>query len=487
MTATTATTGSDPAGVPRAALVVAAATVLLLLAVASRHGWHRDELYFLEAGKHLAWGYVDQPPFTPLVARLADEVAPGNLVVLRLVPALATGCTVLLGALFVRELGGDARRQLLGAGVVATGSFTLGVGHLLATPTFDLLAWSTLLWLTARLLRTGDVRLWLVIGAVAGVALLNKHLVVLLAVALAAGLVVERRWSLLRSWWLLAGVALAALIASPHLAWQAAHGWPQLEMARALQERIGGENRVLLLPLQVLFLGPLYVAVLVRGARWLAAEPVGRPFRPLLWAWPVGLLVAFLSGGRPYYVVPLTVAVALAGVAATGLHWRTVVLSGVVAVPFALPVLPVATVPVVATVNEAVAETVGWPELVDQVAEVVAALPPDEREHVVLLTNTYGEAGAIDRFGPDRGLPPAFSPHNAYADFRRPSDDAATVVAVRFAPGGRLSRHFETCTQVATVDNGRDIDNEVQGRPILVCRGLRGTWADVWEDLRFVS
>jgi 4-amino-4-deoxy-L-arabinose transferase-like glycosyltransferase len=472
---------------PRGVLLVAAATVVLLLLVAPRYGWHRDELYFLEAGRHLAWGYVDQPPFTPLVARLADEIAPGNLVVLRLVPAIATGVTVVVGALLVRELGGDGRRQLLGAALVATGAFTLGVGHLLATPTFDLLVWSAVLWLSARLLRTGDPVTWLLIGAVAGVGLLNKHLVVLLAVALAVGIVAERRWSLLRSWWLPAGIALAALIAAPHLAWQAANDWPQFDMARALEERIGGENRALLLPMQLLLLGPLYTAVLVRGARWLAGDPAGRRFRPLLWAWPAGLVLTFITGGRPYYVLPLTVAVALAGVAATGLRWRTVAVTGAIAVPIALPILPVAAVGFIATLNEAPAETIGWPELVDQVAEVVATLPPDERENVILLANSYGEAGAIDRFGPARGLPPASSPHNSYADFRRPTDDTATVVAVRFAPDGRLARHFDECTQVATVDNGRDIDNEAQGQPIVVCRGLRGTWAEVWEQLRFVS
>ena len=472
-------------------LGIAGAISALLLLVAPRYGWHRDELYFLEAAEHLAWGYVDQPPFTPAVARLADVVAPGNLVVLRLLPALASAVTVTLGALIVRELGGRRSAQIAGAAVVASGGFVLGVGHLLSTAVFDLTAWLALLYIAAGLMRRADPRWWLLFGGVAGLSMLNKNLLVLLGAALLTGLVVERRWDLLLTPWLAAGVALALGLAAPNLLWQADHGWPQADMARVLSERLAGENRATLLPLQVLFVGPAYVLVLWRGARWFAADVTARSFRPLLWAWPAGLVAAFATGGRPYYVLPLTTVVVLAGVVASdrsqlhGLRWL-VVPNFVFSVLFALPILPLSTTKVTAELNEAVAETVGWPQLADQVASVVDELPPRERANLILLTGSYGEAGALDRFGPARGLPPAYSPHNGYADFRRPADDDATVVAVRFELP-HLARHFDRCEQVATVDNGLDVDNEVQGTPILVCRGLVGTWPDVWEQLRFLS
>jgi 4-amino-4-deoxy-L-arabinose transferase-like glycosyltransferase len=476
----------------RPVAAVAGATVAILLAVASRYGWHRDELYFLEAGKHLAWGYIDQPPFTPAVARLADELAPDNLVVLRVLPALATAATIVLGALIVRELGGRRQAQIAGALAVAAGGFAIGVGHLLSTAVFDLTAWMALLCLTARLLRSGNPRWWVAFGAVAGVSMMNKNLLVLLGAALLCGLVVERRWDLLGTPWLLGGAALAGLIAAPNLLWQADHGWPQVEMARVLSERLSGENRATLLPLQVLFVGPALVLLMWRGARWLARDEVARPFRALLWAWPAGLVAAFVTGGRPYYVVPLTTVVMLAGVVATersgrmrALRWQ-IAPNALVGVLLALPVLPVSATKVTAQLNEAVAETVGWPELARQVAGVVADLPAPEQDGVVLLTGSYGEAGALDRFGPALGLPPAYSPHNSYADFRRPTDDSATVVAVRFRPA-YLGRYFERCDQVATVDNGLGVENEVQGTPILVCHGLIGTWADVWGELRFLS
>jgi 4-amino-4-deoxy-L-arabinose transferase-like glycosyltransferase len=261
---------------------VCGAVVLLLLLVARRYGWHRDELYFLEAGvHHLAWGYADQPPFTPFVARIANDIAPGNLVVLRTAPALSAAATILFGTLVARELGGR-RTALVAAMFVMVGGFALGVGHLLVTASFDLMAWMALLWLTARLLRTDNPRWWIAFGGVAGLSMLNKNLLVMLVVALAIGLVVERRWALLLSPWLVAGAALAFLIASPNLWWEAHHGWPQIEMARALSRRIGADNRTQLIPQQLLFAGPALLPVLWWGIQWLRRSAEGARYRPLL-------------------------------------------------------------------------------------------------------------------------------------------------------------------------------------------------------------
>lgn len=475
-------------------LGLAGAAVAVLLALAGRYGYHRDELYFLVAGDHLDWGYVDQPVFTPFIARLADSLVPGSVVALRVVPAIATGFTVVTGALLAREFGASRRGQVLAAGAMAGGGFVLGVGHLLSTATFDLLAWMVTLWLVARLLRSGDTRLWWGIGAVAGLALLNKHLIVLLGAGVAVGLLAERRLDVLRSPHLVGGGVLSLAIAAPNLIWQARNGWPQLDMADALADRLAVENRVTLLPLQVLFVGPLLIFLLVRGARWLAT-PEARHFRPLLWAWPVGLAATFVTAGRPYYVLPLTITVLLAGVVASEARpdggrrlGRWVAASAVTSLPLALPLLPVDRLSgPVASLNETAVETVGWPELARQVAGVVASLPDDEQENVVLLTGSYGEAGALERFGPAYGLPEPFSPHNHYAYFRRPTDDDATVVTVRLSPGDRLDPWFDSCEVVAHVDNGLDVENEVQGQPIMVCRGLLGTWEQVWPQLRFLS
>jgi hypothetical protein len=346
------------------------------------------------------------------------------------------------------------------------------------------------LWLTTRLLRTGDGRWWIAFGVVAGLSMLNKNVLVLLGTALLCGLVLERRWDLLGSRWLLVSTAIAVAIAAPNLVWEAQHGWPQFEMARVLSKRLAGENRSMLLPLQLLLVGPALILSLWRGARWLGRDPAAQRFRALLWAWPAALVITFATGGRPYYPLPVAITVMLAGVVATEpttkirrLTWF-VAANALISLPIALPLLPASAG--TADLNEAVAETVGWPELTQQVAEVVSALPPGERASVVILTASYGEAGAIDRFGPALGLPPAHSPDNSYADFRQPADDRATVVAVRYTVND-LAPYFDRCQQVVTIDNHEDIKNEAQGTPILICHGLHGDWNDVWKRMRFLS
>lgn len=475
--------------------VIAGLHAALLLAVATRYGFHRDELYFLEAGQHLAFGYVDQPPLVPFLARVQRELLGESVVAIRVVPALVSAGSVVLGGLLARELGGRGRSQALAAGAVAGAGFVLTMGHLLSTGTVDFAIWLALLVIAARLLRTGDRRLWVAYGAVAGAALWNKHLVVLLTLALLAGIVLDRRVELLSVRWLLAGGVLAVGLAAPVLVWQAVNGWPQLGMAQALSRRLGAENRLTLVPLHLVMLGPLLVPLGWMGARWLAGsgDGEGRPFRPLLWAYAVALLMTLASGGRPYYPLPLAAAVFIAGTVAVEWRWARLApslvgLSALLAVPLALPLLPVEALddsPLTA-VNGSLVEMVGWPDLAESVASVVAALPAEERQDVVLITGSYGEAGALDRYGPALELPPAYSGHNSYWHWRRPATDDATVVAVRM-PREFLLEHFDRCELAATVDNGLAIDNEAQGQPIWVCRDLRGTWPQRWPAFRHYS
>lgn len=478
--------------VPGPVLAVTGAHLGVLLLLAGRYGFHRDELYFLEAGRHLAFGYVDQPPLVPLLARVQVELFGSSVTAIRVLPALVSAAAVLLAALLARELGGDRRAQILAAGAVAGTGVALTFGHLLSTAAFDFAFWMALLVISARMLRTGEPRWWLAFGAVAGLALWNKHLVVLLAVALLGGLLVERRWDLLASRWLAAGGALALVIASPTIVWQATNGWPQLEMAQALSERLAGENRILLLPLQVLLLGPLLVPFGVAGARelWQRQREPFRVFRPLLWAYGVALVLTFVTGGRPYYPLPLAAVVVIAGAVALSDRGTSprrlaalIAVNAAVALVISLPALPpevLADVPL-GEINPTLVESVGWPELAGTVAAVVAGLPADERAGAVVLTGSYGEAGALDRYRPQAGLPQPYSGHNSYWHWRRPDDDGATVVAVRMSDEF-LDDHFESCQRATTLDNGLGIDNEAQGQPVWVCRGLLGTWQERWPD-----
>ncbi|HVD14842.1 MAG TPA: glycosyltransferase family 39 protein, partial [Actinomycetota bacterium] len=209
----------------RGLLAVAAVLVAVELAYAGRYGYHRDELYFLEASRHLAWGYVDQPPITPALAALARVAFGDSLLGLRLLPALAVGALAVVGGLLARELGGGRAPQLLAAACVAGSSVVIAVGHLHGTTVYDLLGSGVVLLLLARLLRTRAGRLWPLIGLAVGIGLENKPSMAQLAGVGMVALLADRQGRrLLATPGLLAGAAVALALWAPYLVWQAGHG-----------------------------------------------------------------------------------------------------------------------------------------------------------------------------------------------------------------------------------------------------------------------
>jgi 4-amino-4-deoxy-L-arabinose transferase-like glycosyltransferase len=484
-------------------LGVAAVLVALLLTVAGRYGYHRDELYFLAASRHLAWGYVDQPPLTPALAGLARLLFGDWLPGLRLLPAVAVGALVVVSGLLTRELGGGRAAQLLAAACVAGSGVTLASGHLHSTTTYDVLAWAVGLLLLARLLATGERRLWLPIGLVTGVGLLNKATVVQLAGAVLVGMLADRHARrLLASRWLAAGAVLALLLWAPYLAWQAAHGWPQLEVFADLRREDGGLGAGLAFPpFQLLMTNPLLAPLWLAGLLALLRAGWARPWRPLAVAYLVVVGFYTLVGGKPYYAFGFYPVLFAAGAVwlarrrqqrGAGLPLRRLLLAVAAAaaltVPLLLPVLPPSTLDAVTAVYEDAGETFAWPAYAAQVLAVREALPPAERAAAVAVTGNYGEAGALARYGGAWGRQAVFSGHNSAWWWGPPRGDGRVVIVVGGAQGGELLRQrFRSVTLAARLDNGQGVDNEEQGQPIWVCRDLVGTWADTWRGWRHYS
>jgi 4-amino-4-deoxy-L-arabinose transferase-like glycosyltransferase len=475
-------------------IALAALTVVALLALGQAYGFHRDELYFIVAGRHPALGYADQPPITPLLSAGAVALLGLEPFALRILPAIAVGACVVLAAAIAREMGGSRRAQVLAALTLAASGY-LAAGHIGVTATYDLVAWAVVLWLTTRLLGGGDRRLWLLVGVVAGIGLLNKHLVLFLVGGIFVGLAANRR-DLLRSPWPWLGAAVALLIWSPNLAWQAANGFPQLAMARS----IGGdglENRLMLLPELLLLAGPLLFPVSMLGLWRLLRDPRLRPFRPLGTAFLAILAVVLVAGGKSYYVagaLPVLMAAGAIGIdgwlrasrprlASLGL--ATAGSLALVAV-LTLPVLPAASLagtPIPDLYPEN-AEQVGWPELVGTVRSVVDALPAGERERAVILTANYGEQGALELLGGD--LPPAYSGHNSLWDWGPLPDDHDVVVLVGWWSQPWYSGLLGSCERVATIDNAAGMPNQEQGAGVAVCTTVQ-PWSRTWPRFRHLD
>ncbi len=473
---------------------IAALQLAVLLATSTRYGYHRDELYFIVAGSHPAFGYPDQPPLVPLLSSAMHSLAPGSLLALRAPSAVASAATTILAALIAREVGGRPRAQVIAAACAAASAFALAVGHIVSTTTFDMLSTTALAWLLVR--AVVRQRGWYVLaaGVVVGVGLEAKPQVGLVAVVMAAALVATGPRALILSRWGAGAAIVAAALAAPYVLWQAQYGWPQLTVAH----HIGGSaegGRAGFLPFQLVLVSPVLVPVWVAGLR----APFRRPGWAALRFAPISygtLAVLYLAGnGKAYYLASLYPLLLGLGALPTA-EWLdrspgrirllvpAIAVSAAVSAFIALPLLPQRDLqgsPVMA-LNPDQGETVGWPRFIDTVANAWYRLPSDERAHSVIFTSNYGEAGAIDLLGGPRHLPRAYSGHNGFSEWGQPRANATHALLIGFQGARDAAPYFDGCTMLATIDNGVGLNNDEQGNEVMLCAITR-PWRALWPRL----
>jgi hypothetical protein len=494
----------SPAPRSRALLGLPVLALVLLLVRVEGYGPFRDELYYLACGRHLAWGYVDHPPLIGLVAWAIEHTLGTSLLALRLGPAVAAaGAVYLVGAL-AAELGGRRGAQLLAGLSFLFAPVVLSLFSYLSMNALDLLVWSAAFLLFARLLRAGRSRDWLVLGLVLGVGLENKLSVLFLGFGLAVGLLASARELLAtRGPWL--ALALAALLFLPHLVWQVQHGAPTLEfMANARAVKMVAPSPLGWLTGLWEGQGVLAVPVWAAGLYLLLRTPRWRA----LGVASLAVLAALIVGeGKVYYAAPAFVPLVAAG----GVFWArrarwaglavgvAVVAGGLVALPFARPILPVADfvayqralgeAPAASGERHAIAELPqffadmhGWPELAADVGAVFAGLPAADRAVACVFAGNYGQAGAIDVLGAPYGLPPAISGHNAYWTWG-PRGCTGAVVLIIGGERADLEPLFARVDEAAVHRCAPCMPYE-DGKRIWVARGLRGDLATLWPRVK---
>lgn len=469
---------------------VGAIVAVIHLAVATRYGWHQDEFYYVICGRHLAFGYVDQPPLTPILAALAASL-PGGVLPLRILAIAAqVGCIVLTGVL-AAELGGGRRAQTLAAAAIAATPVFVGASLLFGTTVVDQFVWIAMFVLVARALRLRTTSAWLAAGVVAGVGLENKDTVAVLLAGILLGMFLYHRDVLrTKGFWLAAAVAV--LIAVPNLVWDAQHGWINLQMAHRLGQEQGGIlGSLVQLPLLALL--PLIV-LYIAGIRWLTAR-VGREHRWLLVVAAAAVVIFVLGSGKFYYPAP-----ALAGLFAAGAvrieaawtagstrRWTTgVAISAVVALVIGLPVLPPKAATALRAVNDNVMQTYGWTDFTDQVGEAAASLPAG----TPIFAVDYADAGAITILDPSLAARnPVYSGHNNYGLWGPPAGTPGTALCVGQFDVGDLRRSWSRVTKIApiTLPDGIVDDQTAAHGAIYLCQDPRGTWAQLWPGLRHLD
>jgi hypothetical protein len=313
--------------------------------------------------------------------------------------------------------------------------------------------------------------------------------------------------------WLGAGVALAIFL--PNVLWEARNGWPQIEVVRNAQqfknEAIGPMQFLLE---QVLFMQPLALPVWLAGLWWYFAAPEGKPFRFLGWSYVFVLVIFIVLRGKSYYALPIyPLLMAAGGVALEGFfaapkrRWMAVafpallIIAGLVTLPFGTPLLPVDTflryaqlLPYANSVKterdattalpQLYADMFGWDNMATQIAQVYRTLPQSEQSGCAILAGNYGEAGAIDHFGPTLGLPAAISGHNSYY-FWGPHAYTGACVILFGERADELKDLFGDAQLVRAITDPHAAVAE-RNVHVYICRKPRAPLAELWPHFKLI-
>lgn len=505
-----------------AAMVFAIAAVAFLaqMLTAARYGIFRDELYYLDCARHLAWGYVDHPPLNVFLAWLERNTTGDSLYSLRFLPALAGALTVWLAGRLARTLGARPFGQALAALAVLIAPGYLIFFHLLTMNAFEPLLWTAAAYLVARIVQTGNQKLWLWFGLLSGIGILNKWSMLFFGFGIFLGLALTPERRAFRQKWIWLGFALAMLLWLPNIIWNVQHHWPFLELMASVRSsgRDVVRSPIPFLIDQAIFLHPLTAPLWLAGAFWyfLGRDPAsgeqGR-YRVLGWTW-LFLTVFFIAvGGKSYYLWPVYPMLFAAGGLALD-DWLSprarpdtlgarvlrpvyavaLALGGAFLAPIALPVLSpedfiryldASHIPIPEVEHQRLgplrqqvyADMFGWEEMARETARAYGNLPPDVRAKTAIAAGSFGEAGAIDFFGPKYGLPEAISGHQTYW-FWGPRDyTGESILLLRDSP----EHAREICANVDVV--GRVYHPYSRGDEhfdIYWCHPLKWSLQEIW-------
>ena len=489
----------------------------LHLATATRYGYFRDALYYLACSEHPAFGYVDQPPMIAVLGWFNRHTIGTSLPALLLWPALAGASRIILTAAFARELGARRFGTALAAVLAATPGVWWVIDHQFAMNAFESLIWGGLAFTVLRIIKSGNTRLWLVFGAIAGVGLQTKYSVISFASALILGLLLTRQRKILFTPWLLAGGAIALLIFLPNLIWNIQHNWPFLELMRNI--RATGKDIILspgmYLLQQILMMNPASFPFWFAGLLFYFFSRDAKSYRAFGWTFVITIAFFMITHGKDYYSAPAYVIVLAGGAVATErlLERSTrrslrvllrpacfvwLMLGVLPLLPLVLPVLPIETfiryqshlpfeVPktersfVGESLPQYYADEFPWPGLVEAVARIYHSLPAEEQQRTAIYGTNYGQAAAVDFFGPQYGLPKAISGHQNYFLWG-PRNYTGDIMILMGEEENEARKHFESVTVAATLDN--PYAYRYENRPVLLCRGLKWNLQQEWPRVK---
>src|SRR5512138_1144648 len=483
------------------------ALFLLHMFTNHQYGFHQDEMVVLDNANHLDWGFIEYPPLTPFLARIALTLFGLSLVSARTFAALALSISMVLAGLMARELGGSRRTQVMAAVAAAIAPFALIQGSLIQYVTIDYL-WGVLLaYLVIRLLKSENPRWWIPIGLVIGLGMMTKYTMAIFAAGLVVGVLLTAARRYLRSPWLWGGVALSLLVFLPNLIWQIRHDVISLDFLSSIHARdveIGRADSYLidqLISSANIVAIPLWIA----GLYFYFFRTDGKRYRVLGWMYIVPFLFYLFSRGRGYYTAPAYPMLIAAGMvfwerwSASSVPnklisffkpgWGALAFGTIFAGALALPIAPINSVwwNVVSEVHDTFTEQVGWHDMIQTVAGIYAELPEEEKTDAGILTGENDEAAALNLYGGGYGLPKAISGSDTFWLRGYGDPPPETVIVVGFEPSD-VDALFTQCRVAGKITNSYGVENDLSDPPeIFVCRGPRLPWSELWDKVQHYS
>lgn len=494
---------------------IAIASFALHLIFNGRYGYFRDEFDYIICGRHPMWGYVDQPPFLPILSRICLAIFGDSLRSVRLIPALSSAALIVLTGMITRELGGRRFAVVLSALTILIAPIYLSGGSLLTSNCdLEVLLWMGCVYFAILAIKRNDPRYWLWFGAVAGIGLQEKYSILVLGFAVVVGLLLtgQRHFLWSKQMWL--GGLAAFLIFLPNLLWNIHYDWPFVQLMRSI--RAQGRDVVLspwqFFAQQILLIFPLSVLIWVTGVVAFFAAPRFKAYRFLGWAYIVAFTVFVALHGKNYYLAPIYPVYLAAGSIVMDdaidrirqLWLKPVIVGlslagGAIFAPLAMPILPVEQfIPYMSRLPIKVprteyqharvalpqhyADQFGWDEIVRKTAEVWNQIPAADRKDCAIFAQDYGQAGAIDFLGPKYGLPQSLSGHQSWW-FWGPRGYTGNCMLVLDDTQQILETHFEHVEYMGrTPDNPYALEKNLT---VYLCHGFKhGSLAQVWPYMK---
>lgn len=483
---------------------------LILTSAFSGYGFFIDELYFIACSKRLAFGYIDQPPLSILALSFSRLIFGESIVAVRIFAALAVSYNVFITGVIARKLGGNRNAMIMAGIAVMVFPVNLLFGSFYSMNAFELPIWSTVIFYAIKIVKEENQKYWLHIGILMGIGLEMKHTIVVYCLMMVIALFLTKNRKFLFSKWTVFGFVACFLLILPNLIWQYLNNFPSLE----LYKNSFGKNLSLppleVLKNQVVFVNPFSLPLWLTGLFFLSITELRKYLFLSITYVLLLLLMIFTGSSRPDRIAAIYPLLFAAGsVVITSLKKEVLrfvphlvitlmIIGGLLAAPIFTPLVsPFYTSKYISKIglkfdiesgkiNESLpqwlADRLGWVELASVTGEVYHSLPAEEQKNTVILSTNYGEAGALEVYGPKFGLPKVYATHNSFHSWGPPPDSVRTYIIV-FANENDVFKYFDSVT-VASNATCEFCTKPQRSIPVYIARGPKFIMSESWSRFK---